>query len=163
MRPQISLKLIFCLFFYIKKVTILDLKPPEGVLLNTFTGSERRKGLLSGSRGGIKFFPWHKYSRCETFWCPGGFLSNWVVIVEGDKLDKIKLLVRLRKQLRLHHVFSLSGILFHHWEYWTLKPSNISEAPQPGHIQHCLFSNNWRWNTSGPETEPEEWTSKSFD
>lgn len=125
MRPQISLKLIFRLFFTSRKSqywrwsplrgfcwTHSPLREEEGAPLQLQL--QRRNKVLS-------------LTQAQPVGTVLVFLAGfyWVVIVEGDNLGKINLLVRLRKQLWPHRVFPLSGIMFHHWEYWTLQPSNI--------------------------------------
>lgn len=120
MRPQISLKLIFRLFFTSRKSQYWSWSPLRGFW--------RTHSLLREEEGALLRFQRRNEALSLTQAQPGWtlllFLAGfyWVVTVEGDNLGKIKLLVRLRKQLWPHHVWPVSAIMFH-WEYWTLKPS----------------------------------------
>lgn len=152
-RPQISPKLIFRLFSTSRKSHYWSWSPLRRFCWTHSPPSERRKGLCSASRGGRKFFPSHKHSRCE----PPCF--SWRLFIElwelreGDNLGKIKP-VRWRKQLWPHHVTPVFGIMFHHWENWALKPSNIrTSAWSYSALWFFFWSNIWRWNNLSSEAE----------
>lgn len=126
MRPQISLKLIFRLFFTSRKSQYWSWSPLRGFCwTHSLRGEEEGAPLRCQRRNKVL-----SLTQAQPVWTLLDFLAGfyWVVIVEGDNLGKIKLLVRLRKQLWPHHVFPVCGIMFHRWEYWTLKPSNITTS-----------------------------------
>lgn len=145
-RPQISLKLIFRLFFLRQGSHNIGAEARWGGSAERIPSSERRKGLRSGSRGGIKIFPRHKHSQRERFW------FSWRVFLLscdswGTQTGQDQTSGEVKKtDLTASHVPNLWDLCFTTGNTGPSKPPNTREEPQPGHIQHFL-SNNRRWNT----------------